>query len=357
MILDDLKKIKKLDSKGMIESIEHIYRQCQQAVEEVRKIKIPRSYAVASDIIVFGVGGSALGPRVAQTLFADSLKLPIEIVRDYSLPAYLGKNSLVILSSYSGNTEEVLIAAQEVSRRTKKIMAITSGGQLKNLARRKKWPVYLIDPVYNPCGQPRMAIGYSIMGIVKLLEKTGLIKLSDQEVKKMISYVAGLNSRFGLKVKKNNLAKKTALELHNKIPIFIASEHLVGNANVAANQINENGKNLAMFFTIPEINHHLLEGLSFPKQSKKSFYFIFLNSRFYHPRTQLRYKITMDILKKRGYEFTEIKLTGPTKLIQSFETLSLTSYLGFYLAMLNKIDPSPIPWVDYLKKAIGSDPP
>ena len=134
---------------------------------------------------------------------------------------------------------------------------------------------------------------------------------------------------------------------------MIASGFLSGNAHVLANQINENAKTFANYFIISELNHHLLEGLKFPNNNSKNLHFFFFESDLYHPRNQKRYAITKDTLNKFKISHFSYHLTGKTELEQSFEALLFGTYVAFYLAILNSIDPSSIPWVDYFKEELG----
>ena len=118
------------------------------------------------------------------------------------------------------------------------------------------------------------------------------------------------------------------------------------------NQTNENGKHIAGRFPIPEMNHHLIEGLVYPKELLEQTLFVFITSDLYHPRNQVRHKVTAEVVEKNNIGTGEINLTGSSKFIQAFELLLYGSYLSFYLAMVHEIDPSPIPNVDYLKEAL-----
>lgn len=336
----------KLDTQNMSGSINVLSKQCLDAWQNMRKIVVPPHYKKIDKIVLFGMGGSLLGMEVVKNLFAEELKVPVMIVNDYQVPACVDNNTLAILSSYSGATEETIFVAKKIQQKTKKIFIITAGGLLAKYAQQNKLPIYLINPKYNPCGQPRMAVGYSIMAQLGLCKKLGLIKISDQDVKKLISYLEK-NKRII-----QQKAKKTAGKIKNTIPIFVASEFLLGNAHILANQTNENGKNMAAWFAVPELNHHLMEGLGNPKSNPLILTFIFINSRSYYSRNQKRYKTTQAVLKKNRIRFFEFMPQAPNKLLQSFEVLQWGSYLSYYLALANKIDPSPIPWVDYFKNAL-----
>jgi glucose/mannose-6-phosphate isomerase len=336
----------KLDTQNMASSINVLSKQCLDAWQAMKKIKIPSSYKKIDKIVLFGMGGSLLGIDVVRNLFSEQLKVPVLIVNDYKIPAYVDTKTLAILSSYSGFTEETLAAAQTIKSRTNKIFIITTGGPLARYAQQNKLPIYLINPQYNPCGQPRMAVGYSIMAQLGLYKKLGLIRFEEKNIREIINFLEKNKKQLEQK------AKKLTYKIKNKIPIFVASEFLLGNAHIIANQTNENGKNIAAWFAIPELNHHLMEGLRYPKANQKNLIFVFLNSKLYHPRNQKRYRITEDVLKKNRIIHIEFKPQAKEKFLQSFEALQWGSYLSYYLALANKIDPSPIPWVDYFKHAL-----
>ncbi|NCF75335.1 MAG: SIS domain-containing protein [Xanthomonadaceae bacterium] len=349
----NLKTIKKLDKKNLYYSIQELSLQCFQVIDEMKKIKIPMNYKKIDNIIVGGMGGSTLGAHIIKSVFSEKLKVPMEIVNNYKLPAYLKRNSLSVISSYSGNTEETISCFNEARKRKVKIFIITSGGKLAALAKRYKISSYIFKPKYNSCNAPRMALGYSIFAQLLLLHKIGLIKITKNEFKKSIETIEFFNKKFALQNKVDNQALKIARAMFEKIPLIIGSEFLVGNCRAFRNQINEGSKNFSTFMEIPEIDHHLLEGLKNPKTNSKNLMFLFFNSNLYYKRNQLRYKITQKIIKQHKINFLEYKMESKTKLSQSLEFLVLGSYASFYLAMLNNLDPSPNPYVDYLKKQMG----
>jgi glucose/mannose-6-phosphate isomerase len=335
-------QIKKLDKSNLLGSIELLGKQCAAAWQEVKKIKVPASYRGMKNIVVAGMGGSALGGHLIQSLFADKLKVPIEIIRGYYLPAYVGPKTLLVLSSYSGNTEETLAAAAEGKKRKAKILGLATGEKLANFLRSSKYPAYIFKPIHNPSNQPRMGLGYSVFGQLGLLARCGLLKIDEKEI----------NQSLALLNHKNEATKNFAEKIKNKIPIIVASEFLTGNAHAFANQINENAKCFATYFELPELNHHLMEGLKNP-DAKKNLKFILLNSNLYHPRNQKRCKVLKEVLQKNKVDFIEYQPKAKTKFQQSMETLLFGSYVSFYLAMLYNLDPAPVPWVDFFKKRLA----
>ncbi len=337
-----------LDSRNMLGSIDLLAQQCQEAWASNRAAKIPQSYKKINKIALFGMGGSALGLDVIRHLFSQQLTVPCQIINDYSLPAWVDQNTLAILSSYSGSTEETLAVAQKILSVTKKVLVITSGKNLKIFKEKNSLPGYLIEPHYNPCQQPRMAVGYSIVGLLGLLRQSGLLKINDSQIQEMVTYL----EKNKLALKKS--ARQYAQRLQNKALVYVASEFLLGNAHVLSNQTNENGKNFSCFFALPELNHHLMEGLGHPASLTKNITFIFLKSDLYHPRNQRRYSLTQQVIAKNKLTSLTWQPPAKNKLLQSFATLAWGSYLSFYLATLNnKLDPSPIPWVDYFKKQLA----
>ncbi|MFA5128990.1 MAG: SIS domain-containing protein [Patescibacteria group bacterium] len=336
-------QIKKLDKSNLLGSIELLGKQCEAAWREVKKMKIPVAYRGVENIVISGMGGSALGGHLIQSLFADKLKKPLEIVRGYKLPAYVGPTTLVILSSYSGNTEETLSCAAEAKKRKAKIVGIAAGGKLATFLRANKYPAYIFETTYNPSNQPRMGLGYSIFGQIGLLKKCGVLNVDNKEIEKTLNVLQN----------KENSTATFAAKLKNKAPILVASEFLSGNAHIMANQINENAKCFAAYFELPELNHHLMEGLKNPATNQKNLVFLLINSNLYLPRDQKRYKILKTVLAKNKINFIEYAPKSKTKILQSFEALVFGSYLSFHLAINYNLDPSPVPWVDFFKKQLG----
>lgn len=350
MILDELSQIKSLDKSGMLQSIEFLDEQCAEAFKDLRGLNIPASYSQVKNVVVAGMGGSALGAHIIDSLFFNELKVPLEIVNDYHLPAYVNKDTLVILSSYSGSTEETVSCLKEVKKRGSKVIVITHGKDLATFKEKNKLPGYLFTPHFNPCGSPRMGLGYTLFGTMLIFGKLGLVKFSDAEVKKSIKTIEKYNGLFGVKAEsENNLAKKLAQELQNKIPIYFSSGFLAGSIHAATNQLNENAKNFAAWFLLPEINHHLMEGLVFPASLKEHLRFVFFESALNEEIIQKRFALTKEVAKQKGIGVSEYILQEKTKLGQVFEMLVLGSYVSFYLAMLYGIDPTPIPVVDWFK--------
>ncbi len=351
MNIDDTAAIKALDSSDVLDSVVLLPSQFEAAWSAVKAISIPQEYAGAANVVVSGMGGSALGGRVIQALYGREIRTPIEVSTGYHIPGYVGKNSLVIVSSYSGNTEETLQSFHEAQERGAMIFGIADAGKLEELCTSAGVPFYNIDPTANPSGQPRLAVGYSIGGILALLAKLHIITLTDEDFYDALKSAQPMIAEFGPDSPlTNNPAKKLATTLLHKIPILVASEHLVGAAHTTKNQLNESSKSFSALFDLPEMDHHLMEGLRNPELAKKHLHFLMFASKLYSERVQKRYPITADVITQNHVSVTTYELFSPTKLSQVIELLSLGSYVQMYLAALYGIDPAPIPWVNYLKE-------
>jgi len=348
--LDNVDQIKKLDPQKVLNSIEAFDLQVSQAWNEMKEVKIPASYSGCNKILVDGMGGSGLGSHAIRSIFYDKLKVPFGLIHGYQLPANLDSKTLYLVSSYSGTTEEPLSTITAAKNKKAKVFGISSGGPLARLISQGKIPGYIFTPQFNPSGQPRMGLGYSLGAQLALFNKLGLIKISDAEIKHALSGLTKLQKKFGPNnptVK--NPAKKLAVALAGKIPLVVTAEFLAGNGHIFANQLNENAKTFSSYFQIPELNHHLLEGLRFPKSNRRNLLFIFFESKSYLKKNQIRFAVTKKVVAKNHVSAFSYALTTKGKLAQSLEMLVFGSYASFYLAALYGINPSKIPWVNFFK--------
>src|ERR1035437_8878044 len=179
------------DSEAVEKSLELFPEQCREAWNDVKKITVNKSDL--ENIIVCGMGGSRFTPMTVKYLFADKIKLPYEIIDGYHLPSYANKKTLVILSSYSGTTEEVISCANEAIAKKCKIFSVTSGGEIAKMSESNNWNSYIFNPTNNPSGQPRLGGGYMLMGHAGILKAFGLLDLTDEEVESAIQFIKSIN--------------------------------------------------------------------------------------------------------------------------------------------------------------------
>lgn len=340
---NNLEEIKKLDPKDVYGSTELFVKQLEQIRDISNSLRFPPGYKNIKNVVICGMGGSAYGGHVALSLFASNFKVPVVTISDYHLPGFVNKDSLVLLVSYSGTTEETLSCADEALRSGAKIAVLTTGGKLGILAGEHAGLVF--DPKLNPSGQPRLGTGYIVLGTIVLLSKVGVITLSDKEIDSLIEDVKASQAS----IKESSM--KLSQDFYNYIPVIFAAEHLVGNAHIIRNQINETAKSFSVFEDLPELNHHLMEGLKNPKGKKLRT--LMLSSDKYSERLRKRLKLTHDVVNKNDIPSSTLELSGSSKISECFNALSFGGYFTLFLGLAYGQDPSLIPWVDYFKEKLA----
>lgn len=380
MNLDDAAAVRNADPGLVIPSIDALPEQCASALEAARGLALPEAFARPAQVVVVGMGGSALAAEIARALLAPALRAPFVLLRGDPLPAWVGPATLVILSSYSGATEEVLAAAEEALARTGRVVAVTTGGPLAERLASRERPVLRLDPAVNPCGQPRFAVGGSLFALLALLERVGAVASGIGDAAgATIGSARASTARYGPAAPRAaNAAKDTALFLEGRAAAVVASAHLAGNARALANQLNETAKTFAAPFEIPELNHHLMEGLHLPRSNPKTLSFLFIESARYPSRVRTRFAATREVVARQGIPDSTFTPGAPaggapagpghgdavarqdpapavgSPLEEVLDTLAFGSYLSAYLALRSGQDPAVIPWVDHFKSRLSA---
>lgn len=340
-LLDDLQHIKKLDRNNSFDSIKAMPEQLLAAWQTAKKLQTATAYRQATKIVFTGMGGSALGARVVESLFEKQFKVPFFIRTEYQLPEFIDQKTLVIVASYSGNTEETLSAYEEALARRAMVFVYTSGGKLGEEIKKGKVPGLIFKPALNFLGYPKTALGYSLGMILGILTQLGYLPLTEKDL-----FAAGNELK---KIKLQALAQKMARDLAGKIGVFVASEHLKGAAYAFRNQVCEIGHAFANYFDLPEMNHFLVEGFASPQEAKDYFSYFFFSSSLYSQSVTKRYPLTQEILDKLKIANFEYQLQTKNKLAQALELVNLGGLTAFYLSILKNEDPGPEPWIIYLK--------
>ncbi|MEX1052250.1 MAG: SIS domain-containing protein [Patescibacteria group bacterium] len=353
-VLDNKEEI--INSQGgpnVIKSVDSLQDQLSQSFNEALNIKFQPSYKKAKNAVICGMGGSRFPSLIISKLFKEKFTIPYEIVDDYVLPGYVNNETLVIASSYSGTTEEVVMGAKDAVKKGAMLTGITTGGELIDIFEKNSSPYYLFVPKFNPSNQPRIGFGYMVGGHLGLLINLGYIKADENTVNSSINNLKLLTKNLMIdNPTEHNPAKKMASDILEKYPYFIVSEFLTGVGNAVANQTNETAKTISSFRIIPELNHHLMEGLKHPDMLKRLGVFIFFFSDLYSERIIKRFKITKEVVEKNSIQTLWHELQGQNKIEQVFELMAFGSYLSMYLAALRKEDPTVIPFVDYFKEQL-----
>ncbi len=305
------------------------------------------------NIVVAGMGGSNLAAHIAQSLSPFLLKIPFEIIANYRLPSFVNKKTLVILVSYSGNTEETLSCAQDVKQRQSPAVVITTGGKLKDFAIKEHLPLLLLDEKLNHSRVPRFGLGLMLGGLLGLLVRLNPESFRHIDTKDIERTIERCLDSQKLEIASTiNPAKSLALKNKGQSVIIFSANHLNGVAKTASNFLNETSKTFSTWFSLPDLNHHLMEGFTFPTSLKDNTRFILLDSSLYPEIIQKRLKLTKEILLKQKYQLTVIKPESVDIISQVFESLVFLVMFSYYLSIVNKQDPGTNPWVDLFKKQL-----
>lgn len=351
--LDNLKFIENLDSFNCLNSIKYLPHQLEKTWADALKDFSSLNYKDIDSLYFCGMGGSAYPARIIKYLFRLSLPVTLEIVDNYNLPASVSKNSLVICCSYSGNTKETISCCRQALTKNLQVIGISSGGLLFDLLKANNKPCYKFSTDLNPSNQPRLGQGYLLAASLALLSSLNFIKFRTPDMDNLCRQLHKNNvSLDASSVSQSNQAKKIAIAVSCKIPNLVAGDFLEGVIHAVRNPLNETGKHFANYFILPELNHHLLEGLQFPSSMTKSALFVFISSRFYPDKIKKRLDLTRKVVIKNKIPCLEIKLNGKNEIGDALELIQLCTFVSFYLAVIHNVNPQPVPWVDYFKEKL-----
>ncbi len=339
-----IEDINKIDPQNSLASTEKLIEQLKTSWEQANALPIQK-FENINKVIFCGMGASIYGALVTRALLNREFTYPTEMVTDYHLPEWTDEQTLVVLTSYSGTTEEVLSCAEEALAEKAKILVLTKGGPLADWARKHTVPAYIFDGALNPAGTPRLGLGYTIFGLMGLLNKSGIIDIEEHELTFSLE-------RFAEKYEDmKNQAMQDSEMYVGKIPVVIAAEHLAGNAQIMRNQFNETSKTFSALYLVPDLNHHLMEGLQFPKESNLIFFF--MGTKNYSEKIQKRMTLTIDVLRKNNHFVHEFMTDDQSMYDDFLEILVYSSFLTLYLAYRYDQNPATNPWVDYFKDKLN----
>jgi len=351
--LDDMASLQRIDPGGMGRHIAEFPGQCREAMGLVKSTGLPQEYGLADSIVILGLGGSAIGGDLVRALVEYECRVPMLVNRDYRLPAFVNDHTLIIASSYSGNTEEVLSALREALEREAMCMAITTGGELARTCRDQGLPVLTFD--YQ--SQPRAALGYSFTMLLVLLEKLSFVSEVSAPLQAAIVALEQFRSRVGVEVPEaDNPAKQMARRLEGRLPVIYGAGHLSEVARRWKCQFNENSKGWAFWEVLPELNHNAVAGYEFPDSVARNVHVLLLASELYLPRHRARMEVTSEILGQKGISHESVQVMGGSTIAELLWAIHLGDYVSYYLALLRGIDPSPVDSIAYLKERLAQIP-
>lgn len=347
-VIESVERIRAADPGNMLDRIKDLPKQVRDAWKIASAAQLPPAHGDVRNITVAGMGGSAIGGDLASALLAGELKVPMSVHRDYGLPAYVGRDSLVIVSSYSGNTEETLSSFEEAQRRGARVLVLSTGGKISELARAAKYPV--ISFAYP--AQPRAALGYSLGLVMGSLTRLGFVRDLSPDIDAALADLAKLEERVHEGARTND-AKKLAIELHGRI-IFAYGGGVLGvMARRVKGQWNENAKNWAAFDVLPELNHNAVVGFPYPDVAREALTVLLLRSDRDNPRHKIRFDVTRELLDRVSIPHRTLQFSGASMLSEVLQLTLFTDYVSFYVALLSGADPSPVKSIDYLKERLA----
>lgn len=325
--------------------------QLEKARAEFSKVSLPAEIGQVKNIVFCGMGGSAIGAELACDLPAGLKKKPIITIKDYDLPAWVDKSTLVVVISYSGETAEALACFEQAQQIAGVVLVITSGGQLGRRAIEKNLPLYKFD--YK--APPRDSLGYLFVPAVAVLEKVGVIEPNDANLNPAIELVKELKNNYEVTVPTiQNKAKQLAYSLFDHVPVIIGSSITLSVARRWKNQFNEHAKTAAWFDSLPEANHNTVEGFAFPIRFKDDVVILFLESHFDHPEVVKRQSLWREQLLRQGLQTEVIEAQGVDVWSNKLSLVYLGDWVSYYLALLHRVDPDTIAVIKDLKKKLGA---
>lgn len=349
--LDPSSKLAPLDPSGMLQMILDVPFHCQDARYRVLDQPPKLNAKGIKSVLLSGLGGSAIGGDVLRTLTWKQASFALSVNRHYELPGWVGKDGLVVCSSYSGNTEETLSVFKQALARKAKILVLSSGGQLLEQAKKKKL-AYCQVPGGLP---PRAAFGYSFITLLTALESLKLLPSYEEDFQETMGLLVGLAQRYGqMAPTARNPAKQLALFLHDKLPVFYAGQDHFDSVVLRWKcQMNENSKQVALIGVLPEMNHNEVLGFTKNEPLSKKMAVVLLRHSQDHPQIGKRFEILKGILKSKVAGVREARSEGKSLLAQMMSVLYLGDFVSLYLAYLKGIDPTPIAIIDQFKKQLS----
>lgn len=329
--------VEKIDKSNMRKAILDFPKQFQIGMKAAQGVKAEGRFDA---LTICGMGGSALPADILTIwLNAQKIALPVYINRNYGLPFQTDKNHLIVCISYSGNTEETLSCFEEARQKKLKIVTVGSGGKLAELAKK-----YGIASVTVPAGlEPRIALGLQFAVLMQILTNCQIIEGDLKSVSALEKLLQPQNLE--------NEGKTLAKKIKGKIPVIYASDKFKFLAKIWKIQFNENSKTPAFSNYFPELNHN--EHNQFAGDKNNQLSIIILRDAEDHPRILKRMELLAQMLRKMKVSIDIIDIKGKDVLDKTFSSILLGDWTSYYLALLNKVDPTPVKIIEEFKKKLA----
>ncbi|MFA7296922.1 MAG: bifunctional phosphoglucose/phosphomannose isomerase [Dehalococcoidia bacterium] len=352
--LDDRAACAAIDPLDMAGYIAGLPAQCRAAWAAGLAWEPPATFRAPKRVVILGMGGSAIGGEVVTTLAARMASIPMQIVRGYHAPD-VDDDTLVIASSWSGETEETLEAFQrtlggEDHLQEPMRLAITTGGRLGRLGDALGYSVLS----YEFAGQPRSAIGWGVFALLGVLHRMQAMHVPERMVEESIAQLEQCATDWGIdQPGESNVAKQIARRIQGRVPVIFGPDFLEVAARRWAGQMSENAKQWGLFAALPELDHNLIVGFGGPDGAREALHVLMLDNAGVHDRTRLRIQLTGEALDRAGIQHDELLIGGDNHLDAIMRACYLSDWVSLYLAYLVGADPTEVRAISTLKDALG----
>jgi glucose/mannose-6-phosphate isomerase len=343
--LDDLNHIGRVDPRGMLDVITALPESAEDAIAAAEKVNLKiRRFR---NLVVAGMGGSAVGGLLLRDWLQQTSRVPIVVSRNYALPGFVGRDTLLFAVSYSGGTEETLSAFEEGKAKGAKIVSFTSGGDLEKRAKAASITIYKLPQGF----QPRAAIAHQFLSLVVAAQRAGITEDSWWEVREAIDVLKAMREEMRPETPQwSNPAKRLAVELHGYIPLVYGSSIHEAVAYRWNTQLNENGKSPAGSSFIPEAFHNAIVAGEADKELLSRLCAVFLLDPAEGERLASKTRRFIDIIKPSFGKILEVQARGEGRLARMLSALYVGDFVSAYLGILYRRDPSTVESIDRLKR-------
>ncbi len=343
MLIKDF--VKKYDPQNQFDVLVNYYKQIEFAWNnkiDLSDLKIKKF----NKLFVSGLGGSAISADLMQNYLGNEINIPFLVNRNYTLPSFVDENTLIVISSYSGNTEETISVFKKALELKLNIVCISTGGKIGKLAEENKIPVVKILNGY----QPRFALGLSFFSLLLVLQELDIINNQEKFVNEIVKIWKEKGSEFS---KENNEAFKLAEQTVGKIPIIYSAADFTSAVGYRLKcQFNENSKLHAFHNILPEMNHNEIVGWeTYSNDLLNGIIFIIIDNN-YHPQVMKRFKISSGLAAKKNIEIIRLESNHHEFKVRLMDLIYLSDWITYYTAILRGFDPSEIDFINSLKESL-----
>ena len=296
------------------------------------------------EVLVVGMGGSALPADILNDALSDRLPHPVGVCRHYALPRRRSARRLLVFSSFSGNTEEVLEPLRALPPTAADVAIVTAGGALARIGRDRRMPLVRIPAEREPAGfQPRSASGYVVTYLARLLDAVGYARLPARGFRALARFLDGADFR--------EEGERIARRIEGRIPLFYTDEeHALSVGRIAKIKYNENAKQPAFFNSLPEANHNEMIGFG---GARADYAVVHFRDPASHPAVHRRFETMREVLEGERISFSEWEMRGESRLERVFSALLTADWISYYAALLAGVDPTPVALVEEFKRRLS----